>query len=1580
MRLKTIAALGALALALLAHGVAGAAGALAQVNIANVPLLNIDGTGAAKPNLMLLFDNSGSMDQAYTPDYVNDALCRSRALLMGSAVGCIVGHPPFMSPDFNKQYYNPQISYTPPLKSDGVTRYPSMTADNTHAVATDSGWTSVTNDGFGARKLDMFGNSVSTTNLASGFPDLSWCDSSGGNCKNNTATYTYPDDTNWYPKRVTGAPYYYTIGVGEYCTDANMTTCKATSVGASAPDGYPVPVKVRWCSTSALSVCQGKRVGAFIYPRYSTPLGWIASYGTIAIGQSNTAASLTISAVTIPDPTTARSIVTGVVTASTGTNTALKQQTVASALAASIIAKSNTNQYWACVNTPIGQTSVAACSTYGITLGGDNVVAVMPVVCGGTKSAANCRLLGDASRAGWGITATSPSVQVVAAVAAAAAVKPTAFITVSGTSSSTKAQTLPSIKLGTSSTNLIGTLPAFGTKTSAASVASRIVAQIGSAGTVQAYLGGNGITPACASKSSTTVCLVDTAATSNGAAVTMSALTPSGGTLAFATSAASGYVAAVTAVSAVYDTIPLSTVALAAGATPPSTFVRTDIVPGNDSYPKYPARVADCKTAGRGDCTYIEEMTNFANWYAYYKTRIQMMKSSIGAAFAPLTSSYRVGYVKLSTAAVGGTIEIVPADFAAAARAAWYTSLYNTTAGGSTPIRTAMDYVGKMFANQTPYNYASGSEVVQYPCQQNFEILTTDGYWNGGAPAGSFTSPATGPVNNDNVEDLARFCTKDRGCVDARTQDQPSISDVALYWYNGGSNDSTVSLRPTLEPDMTKPGLVSAGPGENSHLHVTMFTLGLGVDGVMNYEPNYDTTPIAGGDFANLKNAVTSGCSWNGGQAYVWPNPDVDNTNGTVQERVDDLWHAAVNGHGKYFSATAPTQVVAGLSEAIAQLDAKVGAAAAAATSTPNISQEDRDIFSDTFTTVKWYGELTDNLINATSGMVEPTVLWSTSTKLGTQVAASTDTRNILWLDASTSTPVLKQFKYDQLGDTEKAWFDTQCAVLAQCNLLSADNQAIANGGANMVDWLRGQQQYANNIIYRAYTPQTMPAGGAVASIPIVLGDIASAKPAYLYDARKAYAFGGYDQFKTDSLARQRTLFAAANDGMLHAFYAPDGSAAAPPDDKAGGKEIWAYVPRITMKKLPVQASTNYSHQYTVDGSPELADVQIGGVWKTVLVAGLNDGGRGYYAIDVTVPDQPKPLWEMCADANVCANHPQNLGLSYGNPQFGTHKGRWVVYLTSGYNNVPGGGGDTQQVGDGNGYLYTVDVATGEILYKTQISGDSSGTALGLAKITAISANPAADPETTYIYAGDNQGGMWRFDMTTETPTVLKMGDAGTGQPITTRPDVTSCLVNTSNADGTVTSSAQRVVAFGTGRLLDVSDITDNTTQSVYVVKDDGTTISPLRGTNSALVAQSLARVGTSGTYTVGGGTVDLSLKSGWYADFDQNAGERINIDPKIVSGGLNIVTNVPSASSACTVGGTSNVYQFDVCTGKAVAALAGTTLSGNAAAVGYIIIRLPSGAYMMISTLSDGTKLTLGLPVPNTVGAHLTGWRRVRN
>ena len=1526
--------------------------------LASLPLMSITGSGTVKPNLMLLYDDSGSMAWNHTPDYVDDnTTCRAGTTLAArDPRGCVIGDPPYAAPLFNRQYYDPKVRYMPPVRAD-QTSYPSQTA-----AATEN-WTNVTTDGFGTDKRNMRNANEASTNLVTGYPDLQWCDSNDV-CRRNIGGYAYPSLTYDDPEPVTGNPYYYTINVAEYCKDASLKVCVSTAVNAPAPKDYPIPAPVRWCNSTALTTCQAKYVGNYKYPRYGAPNRSANWYSTITINDSGAGHAISITGVRAVGVSGAQTITRDAVTASGGTDSADERTAVATALAASIVNKAVSDRpFTACV--PKASGVVRACADFGITLESSDMLAVIPLSCGrNVTNKNNCTVVKEGERTGDEIVVDSGTAA-------------TALLQVGGRAADSRTNSgrsqLVGLKLG--STTLISSLR-FGQNYSASQVASQIAEAIGTRATIKAYVGSNNVTPQCAAATSTMVCIV---APLNMAGANLSYTrvdNPSSLTWGGAPATSDGVPTSVSG----FDT---------------GVFVRTDIVPARDSYPKSAQRT-DCR--GEDFCTYAEEMTNFANWYAYYKTRNQMMKSAVGLAFQPLGDAYKVGLVGLQAAAAEGTMRR-PQAFTGQARVDWYDALYAMNSSGGTPVRLALHAIGKMFANQAPYRQAAGSEVIEFACQQNFTFVTTDGYWNGNSPKNLVSeatrySPAVyeeAVTNNDNRENPARFCTAGKGCVDTRQQTLPSLADVALYWYNGGSSTGTVSLRPDID-DIAKTGQVR-GTG-NTHLHMRTYALGLGVDGIMTYEPNYDTTPLPGGDFFNLINSIQTGCPWNNDGPYVWPNPDTGTTDlsTALQSRVDDLWHAAINGGGKYFPASDSLQVADSLNKVLNDIQVDTGAAAAAATSTPNVAQEDRDIFSATFTTVRWTGNLSKRTIDTANGEVSRDADWKTSWTLGQRVGRDADTRTIWWRNPATGART--NFDYDLLGD-DQAWFSNKCAGLPQCARLPADQRAIVNDGKNIVNWLRGQQQHADNVLLRAYSttePDDVGPNGAQLEI---MGDIASSKPAYLREPRKGYASEDYAAFRSENASRDPVVFIAANDGMLHAFDA----------DKGG--ELWAYVPRITMKKLYKQASVNYasSHQFSTDGSPELADVKIDGEWRTVLVAGLNAGGRGYYALDVTDPAEPKPLWEICADSSVCAgdHHQPDMGFTFGNPQFGTIQvggvERWVVFLTSGYNNIPGA--DDIQSGSGKGYLFVIDVATGraianlgagDVLDKGMLTtgaGDAE-TPSGLAKITAITANPNTDPLVTYVYGGDNQGRMWRFDFTGEQVQRLLMADAGPDQPITTRPDVAMCQVGSGGADA---SPSKRVVAFGTGRMLDLPDIQNVKVQSAYVLKDDDIafdadtwrqddTYAERALTETRPYDDAAPDVPRSNQFTIGGTIADLGRQRGWFVDFDRNDGERVNLDPKIVAGTLTVVTNLPQSSTACTVGGISYAYFVDVCTGAAVASndIAGVLLSGDAAAVGTTIVRLPSGALKLITTTAKGNTITTEVAPAKTQDARRTGWRRVRD
>ena len=124
------------------------------------------------------------------------------------------------------------------------------------------------------------------------------------------------------------------------------------------------------------------------------------------------------------------------------------------------------------------------------------------------------------------------------------------------------------------------------------------------------------------------------------------------------------------------------------------------------------------------------------------------------------------------------------------------------------------------------------------------------------------------------------------------------------------------------------------------------------------------------------------------------------------------------------------------------------------------------------------------------------------------------------------------------------------------------------------------------------------------------VGDIVNAEAVYVKTPLVNYADTGFAAYVSAQASRQGMVYAAANDGMLHAFNATTGA------------ETWAYVPSIVLPTLYKLADKNYPalHQFYVDGTPVAGEIYDGSAWKTIVVGGLNNGGRGYYALDVTNP------------------------------------------------------------------------------------------------------------------------------------------------------------------------------------------------------------------------------------------------------------------------------------------------------------------------------------------------------------------------
>ena len=133
-----------------------------------------------------------------------------------------------------------------------------------------------------------------------------------------------------------------------------------------------------------------------------------------------------------------------------------------------------------------------------------------------------------------------------------------------------------------------------------------------------------------------------------------------------------------------------------------------------------------------------DETTNFAIWYTYYRTRILLIKSAASLAFTPLTDSFRVGFITVrpkddpTTPGPINPAKYLPIDdFTPVQRGLWFDKLFTQRPAGSSPTREGLARVGRHYAGMHDgINEGMTGDPVQFSCQQNFTIMTTDGYWN----------------------------------------------------------------------------------------------------------------------------------------------------------------------------------------------------------------------------------------------------------------------------------------------------------------------------------------------------------------------------------------------------------------------------------------------------------------------------------------------------------------------------------------------------------------------------------------------------------------------------------------------------------------------------------------------------------------------------------------------------------------------------------------------------------------------------------------------------------------------------------
>ncbi|MDP2323495.1 MAG: hypothetical protein Q8N51_05640, partial [Gammaproteobacteria bacterium] len=476
------------------------------------------------------------------------------------------------------------------------------------------------------------------------------------------------------------------------------------------------------------------------------------------------------------------------------------------------------------------------------------------------------------------------------------------------------------------------------------------------------------------------------------------------------------------------------------------TFRRIQIKSG-ETYTKYAAR-SDCTGTS---CTGAEELQNFANWYSYYRTRMLMMKTGTSRAFASLDDNYRLAY---STISYEGTDD-ANAEFLGmklltmAHKTDWYAKLFNANPSNYTSLRGALAKAGRYYAG-----VLGGTDPITHSCQQNFTILSTDGYWNTNEENPSNQNNAASYVYGPSKIDGTSVGDQD-GAATLPSKDalakSNTLADVAYYYYHTDLRASG----PLSENNVPRAGTNNNTDNVATHQHMTTFTVGLGVDGTLRYVSDYKTnTSTTSNDYYNILQGTAQ-----------WPDPIAN----TGDQRIDDLWHAAVNGRGTYFSARDPDSLVTGLQKALSSISQSLGSGAAAATSNLEPVAGDNFIYVGSYRTQIWDGDLAGHFINISDGTVSTTPSWSASPLLNARIASTgdADTRTIYSYDAG-ATNKLEAFTWANLDTTQRGYFNN--SLLSQYVTWDATTQAAASGEM-LLKYIRGHNRNENQDRPSGYGP-----------------------------------------------------------------------------------------------------------------------------------------------------------------------------------------------------------------------------------------------------------------------------------------------------------------------------------------------------------------------------------------------------------------------------------------------------------------------------------------------------------------------------
>ena len=993
-----------------------------------------------------------------------------------------------------------------------------------------------------------------------------------------------------------------------------------------------------------------------------------------------------------------------------------------------------------------------------------------------------------------------------------------------------------------------------------------------------------------------------------------------------------------------------------------------------------------------------EELENFLQWFVYYRSRMRTAINAMAVAIEQL-DGVNVGIYTSN----GGTncnqrgsqcVRVAPIpvdgddDHNGFPDLLDYLYQFRQVDGNSgTDFLEAYLDVARYFdtADTGGFSPTSGSHpflTVEEggTCQQSYAIVVTDGE--------TTNSSVTAPDKCGGGEQL--------------------INQIARCYYEK-------DLAPEL-PD----SLPASNTDTSTQQHLVTYGVAFGVGGKISL------------DKVNT-NAPGTGCKYTDpdGPACFLLHPPSD-TFWTGGNTIDALWRATVEGHGRYSSAFSPGELAQAMRAIAADLNAHKVSAVAAAVSGDQISDDTRVILGR-FDPQSWTGDLYADQIDYSSDPVTgkvtiglaPHEVWSAAAQL-----RNTNPANRLIFTSNGDGQEI-EFRTGALNNAiaDSTAGDYHLAE-AQKAMMLGHTSATDTDFNNFVSWMRGDTSIANLRARKDAAGSNNVLGDIVHSSPVLVkfNNNDGSDDTIFVGANDGmlHAFNansGQERFAYIPSLVHDHLSSLPRLDYSHRYYV-DGSLVVAPIvffDNSGQRTVkyllvsglgrggrgyfaldvskinsltsfsdvknqsilqWEYPRRSMGADGDGRAENDKSVPQPADGSSLTYD------YRAAPADNFDNDGDG-------VVDNPgeKALYAKSSSSDqwFFAYGDDELGYSYSTPSVNAtnngadtnnhgpiRKDSWMVIFGNGYGSR-----------NGRAVLYILNANTGELIKKINtgvglpadhlhggIDDDGDGEIDEADESENGLSSPAAldvdnDGRIDYVYAGDLQGNLWKFDLTSSDP--AKWGVAykdGSGAPkplfsapgksITTRPDI----IRHNTRSG-------YMVLFGTGSFLGESDRVTTDTQTLFGIWDIGADnggdgyLGVWQGSNSssslrlngALLGQTLASEyccnpsdtgastcsSTAGTCAASQSRIRITSDNrpyadsadpkrnwwvlgqggiyGWYFDLpgylsDSNASaERVIRDVVVRDGNVIATTFIPDTAQ-CSAGGTSFLYELDARTG----------------------------------------------------------------